>query len=482
MHPDEWNGLRIAPNSALVCGDVMLDRYLCGGVARISPEAPVPIVKMEREYARAGGAGNVAISMAALGCRVTIASAVGTDSDAVELEEILEGTGRVNCIFARSRSTRTICKTRITTESHQQLLRFDQDGCRETFEAGARGMLDEILGAIPNHEVVVLADYDKGFITPELARAVISECKRYKLPCIVDPKKADFSTYRGATVLTPNIKEAERAVNIGAFDLRCLERSAQKLRKRVDVDHLVLTRSSDGMTLVSAGGTIHLPAEVREVADVSGAGDTVVATIASALGSGWPIIDACRLASIAAGVAVSHPGTYPVTLDELTDAWVGRSPKILTSERARQKIARAQGLGQKVVFTNGCFDILHAGHLSCLERARRLGDLLVVGLNSDASVKLNKGPSRPIIREDLRAALLAGLACVDIVVLFDELTPEHLVRALSPDALVKGGDYQDKAIAGADFVRERGGEVILLPLVDGLSSSSIILECEGRRV
>ncbi|HZW29541.1 MAG TPA: D-glycero-beta-D-manno-heptose 1-phosphate adenylyltransferase, partial [Isosphaeraceae bacterium] len=284
----------------------------------------------------------------------------------------------------------------------------------------------------------------------------------------------DFTAYARATVVTPNLLEAERAAGRPLAGDEAIARAADQLRTELALDALLITRGPDGMTLAHAGGTTHIPAQVRDVADVTGAGDTVVAVLAACLGSGWDLADACRLANRAAGIAVSHPGTYVVHADELAMAWKGLSPKILQRPAARQRLSEARRRGRTIVFTNGCFDILHAGHLACLEGSKRLGDLLVVGLNSDASVRGLKGDSRPVITEENRASLLAGLACVDVVVLFDEPTPAALIEELEPDVLVKGGDYTPDQIAGAEFVRRRGGRVVVLPLVPGLSTTAIL--------
>jgi D-beta-D-heptose 7-phosphate kinase / D-beta-D-heptose 1-phosphate adenosyltransferase len=281
--------------------------------------------------------------------------------------------------------------------------------------------------------------------------------------------------------VTPNLLEAERVAGRLLPGDDAVARAATELRVALALDAMLITRSADGMTLSTAEGITHIPAQIRDVADVTGAGDTVVAVLAACLGSGWPLPDACRLANVAAGIAVSHPGTYVLHADELDMAWKGLSHKILSAESARQCLADARKRGRKIVFTNGCFDILHAGHLATLEGSKRLGDILVVGLNSDASVRGLKGNSRPVISQDNRASLLAGLACVDVVVIFDTETPEELIQQLDPHVLVKGGDYTVDQIAGADFVLSQGGKVLVLSLVPGLSTTMILDSKERRR-
>jgi D-beta-D-heptose 7-phosphate kinase/D-beta-D-heptose 1-phosphate adenosyltransferase len=460
--------------SALVLGDVMLDRYISGHVRRISPEAPVPVVALEGEWCNPGGAGHTAASLAGLGCRVTLAAAVGRDDEAGQLRKALAERQVAELILLGSDASRTICKTRVVSGGQHQLLRLDRDGSRDGLQRCAAELERAVLPLVGRHDVVVISDYDKGTVTEGLARAVIAECRRTGVPCVVDPKRPDFSSYAGATVLTPNVMEAQRALGRSLDGEAAIEAAAVEMRVVLGLDQMVVTRGAEGMTLATAEGVFHFAAEVREVADVSGAGDTVVAVLASSLARGTDVEEACRLASVAAGIAVGHRGAYVVQATELENALRVGSPKLLDWHAARRRAAAARESGRRVVFTNGCFDILHAGHLSCLTRAKQLGDLLIVGLNSDASVRLNKGDSRPIITEGHRASLLAGLACVDAVVLFDELTPERLIRHVEPDVLVKGGDYDAASIAGADFVRDRGGQVVTLPLVEGLSTTRIL--------
>jgi D-beta-D-heptose 7-phosphate kinase / D-beta-D-heptose 1-phosphate adenosyltransferase len=458
----------------LVVGDVMLDRHVHGHVRRISPEAPVPVVSLAGEVHNPGGAGNVAAALAGLGSSVTLAGLVGADAEGSQLLDALHTKGVGRLALSEGPGLQTITKTRILSEGHQQLLRLDRDGDRAAFAAAAAGLLGRILPLVDQQAAVVLADYEKGTITPELARGIIDRCRRRGIPCVVDPKKADFTAYARATVVTPNLLEAERAAGRPLPEDNAVARAAGELRAALGLDAMLITRGPEGMTLSSSEGITHIPAQIRDVADVTGAGDTVVAVLAACLASGWDLAEACRLANLAAGIAVSHPGPYVVHADELAMAWKGMSPKVLSREAAHRRAIEARRRGRKIVFTNGCFDILHAGHLASLEGAKRLGDLLVVGLNSDASVRGLKGDSRPVIGQENRANLLAGLACVDIVVVFDESTPEALIRQIDPHVLVKGGDYTVDQIAGADFVQGRGGQVVALPLVPGLSSTAIL--------
>ncbi|MBS0207627.1 MAG: bifunctional heptose 7-phosphate kinase/heptose 1-phosphate adenyltransferase [Planctomycetes bacterium] len=459
---------------ALVIGDCMLDRYVSGHVKRLSPEAPVPVVLMQGQRHCPGGAANVAASLAALGARASLVGVVGNDPEADLLRDTLVGHGPIDAHLHVCHDSPTVCKTRVLADAWHQLVRLDQDGVREALELSAIEALGEMVGRVSQHDIVLLADYEKGTLPREVLRAVIDQCREQGILCLVDPKKRDFSLYGGATFITPNLAELERAVGRPLAGETEIVEAARDLCRQFFFDYVLVTRAAEGMTLVSRQEVHHFAAHVRPVADVSGAGDTVVATLAAALAAGWEIATACRLATVAAGIAVSRPGTYIVRGAELETAWSGRSLKVLDREAARHRVRDARRAGQRVVFTNGCFDILHAGHLACLERARQHGDLLVVGLNSDDSVTRNKGPGRPVLLVEHRAALLAGLACVDIVVVFNELTPESLIRQLEPDCLVKGADYHAGEIVGAEFVKSRGGQVVTVPLMPGLSTTHIL--------
>lgn len=466
--------------SALVFGDVMLDRRIAGTVDRISPEAPVPVLSVKQEHCCPGGAGHVAASLAGLGCRVTVAGVVGEDADGRTLRDLLRQTPFFKDELLVHDSATTVCKTRLVAGTHQQLARLDREGPRHLLAEGAQRLSEPLMAEIGRHGVVVIADYDKGTVSEELAGRWIARCRELNVPCIVDGKKHAFTAYAGATLLAPNLIEVERAIGRRLSGDAEIAQVAEELRERLKLAYMVVTRGANGLTIASAEGTAHVPTEAREVADVTGAGDTVVAVLAACLAAGWEIVAACRLSVLAAGIAVSKPGTYVVHAAELDSVHRGTSPKVVDWAGAKKLVNNAQQHGKKVVFTNGCFDILHAGHLSCLERSRQLGEMLVVGLNSDSSVRALKGPSRPVLSHDHRASLLAGLACVDVVVVFDEERPEALVRHLAPDVLVKGSDYSPEQIAGADFVISRGGKVITLPLVPGLSTSNILATQRGE--
>jgi D-beta-D-heptose 7-phosphate kinase/D-beta-D-heptose 1-phosphate adenosyltransferase len=422
----------------------MLDRRIAGQVDRISPEAPVPVLNVRQEHCCPGGAGHVAASLTGLGCQVAVAGVIGEDADGRTLRDLLRQNPLFKDELAVHDGATTICKTRLVAGTHQQLARLDREGPRELLtEAGAR-LADRLLSQLSRYGVVVLADYDKGTISEDVARRMIGRCRELKIPCLVDGKKHDFTAYAGATLLAPNQLEVERAIGRRVQGDAQIAEVAAELREPLKLDYMIVTRGADGLTVASESGTAHIPAKAREVADVTGAGDTVVAVLAACLAAGWQIDEACRVSVLAAGIAVSKPGTYVVHAAELDSVHRGASPKLVDWDGARKLIQR------------------------------QLGDMLVVGLNSDASVRAIKGPSRPVISHDHRAALLAGLACVDVVVVFDEERPEALVRHLAPDILVKGSDYSPEQIAGAEFVMSRGGKVVTLPLVPGLSTSGIL--------
>lgn len=466
---------RLKAVRAVVIGDCMIDRYVIGEVSRISPEAPIPIVSLTRQYETLGGAANVAAGLASLGVHTQLAGIVGDDNAGKTLLQAARGFEIDTELVAREQSLTTILKSRIIGQA-QQIVRVDDDGCRIERERHAEGLMDAVLEELQDVNVIVLADYDKGTLPPSAIRRLLAECRRRNILTVVDPKKRDFGVYAQAGVLTPNLFEFSRAIGLPISKKDALGDVAVEWHKRLDVDYLAVTCGADGMFVLGRDQTIDIAAEVRRVADVTGAGDTVVSILAACLGAGWSISDACRLASCGAGISVSNPRTYVVAVDELRRGWEGISPKLLSLEEARSRIDQLRNANAQIVFTNGCFDILHAGHLTCLEGAKRLGDALIVGLNSDASVRRLKGDSRPRISQSHRAALLAGLECVDMVLIFDEDSPLSLLQQLRPDILVKGGDYEASQIVGREVVNSYGGKVVILPLVEGLSTTAILAE------
>jgi D-beta-D-heptose 7-phosphate kinase/D-beta-D-heptose 1-phosphate adenosyltransferase len=462
----------------LVIGDLMLDEYLWGRADRISPEAPVQVVDVIREELRLGGAGNVVHNLAALGARVSVCSVVGDDPNGRELlGQFSHHQIDTGAIFLDA-DRRTSRKTRVVA-AHQQIVRID----RESREALPPSVEQQLCGWITGHarefSVIVLSDYNKGVLTPAVIASAISEASKHGIPVLVDPKGTDYTRYGGATLLTPNRKEAEAASGIAITDAGTLARAAAAIMSAAGLQHLLITRSEEGMSLFSQDGEIvNIPTVAREVFDVSGAGDTVLATLAVGIASRFSMAEAAGLANVAAGIAVGKLGTSIVTPQEIIDA-VSLShkdshAKIKNIDVLAPLIAAERNRGKRIVFTNGCFDLLHVGHVKYLQKARSLGDLLVLGLNSDASVRRLKGEKRPLIDQDERAHLLAALDCIDYVVVFDEDTPLELITALKPHILAKGGDYSLDGVVGRDFVESYGGKVELITFVDGKSTTNII--------
>ena len=461
----------------LVAGDVMLDRYLFCGTSRISPEAPVPVVHVVRGDDRPGGAANVAVNLASLGVGTTLLGIVGEDVEGVTLEKVLDDRG-IRCKLLRAPHRPTITKTRVQSRG-QQLIRLD----REAVAAAAAdpSLVLAFASAVEEADAAVLSDYGKG----ALARVqdMIAACRAEDVPVFVDPKGRDFERYRGATMITPNQAEFE-AVAGPCEDDDTLVRRAQEMLEALALSALLVTRSEKGMLLVEQGREpVFLSTLAREVYDVTGAGDTVIAMLAAASASGADFESAAGLANLAAGLVVRKTGAASVTPTELQAALHQRGQGgrgLVTEAELAPMIDEARERGERVVMTNGCFDVLHAGHVAYLEEAKSLGDRLVVAVNDDDSVRRLKGESRPVNTLADRMAVLAGLASVDWVVPFSEDTPVRLIRVLMPDVLVKGGDYRPEDIAGADDVRSAGGEVRVLAYREGASSSRIIAKLAGR--
>lgn len=455
----------------LVVGDLMLDRYWQGPTSRISPEAPVPVVHVRQTEDRPGGAANVALNLAALGAQVSLMGLVGNDEAAQALRQSLEREA-IRCAFIAQPGCATTTKLRVLSRN-QQLLRLDFEEPVGQFEP--EGLLEPFRQALAGVDVVVLSDYAKGCLRD--AATLIELARRSEKPVVVDPKGTDFERYTGATVITPNMGEFE-AVAGGSVDEAEFAQRAEALRKRLALGALLVTRSEKGMSLFREGfAPLHHPTHAREVYDVTGAGDTVIATLAAALAAGMGMAEAMQLANLAAGVVVGKLGTATVSISELYAAMGAHTPLprgVVDEPQLQGLLQRARASGERIVMTNGCFDILHAGHVAYLSQARALGDRLVVAVNSDESVRRLKGAERPVNGLLQRMAVLAGLESVDWVVAFEEDTPERLICQLLPDVLVKGGDYRPDEIAGGRCVRERGGEVQVLSFVDGCSTSAII--------
>ncbi|MEX9949753.1 bifunctional D-glycero-beta-D-manno-heptose-7-phosphate kinase/D-glycero-beta-D-manno-heptose 1-phosphate adenylyltransferase HldE [Providencia alcalifaciens] len=455
----------------LVVGDVMLDRYWHGPTNRISPEAPVPVVKVTMVEERPGGAANVAMNIASLGANSRLVGLTGIDDAAKALTENLNGVN-VRCDFVAIPTHPTITKLRVLSRN-QQLIRLDFE---EGFEnVDAQPMLERIEQALPHIGALVLSDYAKGALTE--VEKMIALANKAGVPVLIDPKGNNFERYRGATLLTPNMSEFEAIVG-RCKDNKDVEEKGMQLLESLELSALLITRSEQGMSLIRRNeAPLHLPTEAQEVFDVTGAGDTVIGVLAASIASGRPLHEACALANAAAGVVVGKLGTSTVSPIELENAIRGRAENgfgVMTENQLKQAVADARARGERVVMTNGCFDILHAGHVSYLANARKLGDRLIVAVNSDASTRRLKGETRPVNPLDQRMIVLGALGAVDWVVSFEEDTPQRLISEILPDILVKGGDYQPDEIAGSKEVWAAGGQVMVLNFEDGISTTNII--------
>ncbi|KUJ71350.1 bifunctional D-glycero-beta-D-manno-heptose-7-phosphate kinase/D-glycero-beta-D-manno-heptose 1-phosphate adenylyltransferase HldE [Thiomicrospira sp. WB1] len=472
MIMDEFSRTRI-----LVVGDVMLDQYWAGSAKRISPEAPVPVVKVGEQTVRAGGAANVALNVAALGAQATLMGVVGQDDHGQQLEQVVSAAGVTpDWVYSE---VGTICKLRVLSH-HQQLIRMDFE---EPVPPQAASELAAKVGrAVAGYDALVISDYAKGSLTD--VAVMIEAANQAGVPVLIDPKGDDFSRYRSATLIKPNQSEFEHIVG-PCPDTATLLQKAESLRESLGTQALLITRSEHGMALVEAEhAATTLQSKAQEVFDVTGAGDTVMAALATAYASGMTLPQSVRLANEAAGLVVKKVGTSTVTRAELEAQWrqahSHQGYASMSETEVAELVQLAQSKGEKVVFTNGCFDLLHSGHVRYLSEAARLGDRLVIGVNADASVSRLKGPSRPIVDLVGRMEVLSALSCVDWVVPFEEDTPQRLICRLQPDILVKGGDYQPDQIAGADCVLASGGQVEVLSFWQGHSTTELVKKAQAE--
>lgn len=477
------------PATRILCiGDVMLDRFIYGRVGRISPEAPIPVLQVTREETMIGGAGNVARNVAALGAQAVLIGVCGDDEAGRQLRLLGDDMDGVDMRLVTDRNRPTTIKQRFIADA-QQLLRADQETNRDIADVIAREVLAAFDTALANCDVIILSDYAKGMLSPAVLQTMIARARAAEKPVLCDPKKADFSVYSGVSLIKPNLKELLAAcpqLNGAEREQEAIAVAARTLIARHDFAAMLITRSAEGMTLVKEDGSVrHFPAKAREVFDVSGAGDTVIATLAVAQAAGLDYPAAADLANTAGGIVVGKAGTAVVRADELAHALHEQAlrdlgQKHVTWDAARDHVSRWQGRGLKVGFTNGCFDLLHPGHLSLLEAARAACDRLIVAINSDASVRRLKGPDRPVQDEAARAMVLAALEIVDLVVVFDEDTPVPLLEFLRPDVLIKGGDYTLDQVVGAHEMRQWGGQVVLAPFRDGFSTTATVSRLRNR--
>jgi len=470
--------LKKAEPNILVIGDLMIDHYLWGSCDRISPEAPVQVVDIAKETTVLGGAGNVINNLNTLGAKVSVSSVIGDDENGAELTDMLRNIGVNTQNIVTQEGRKTSKKSRVIAVS-QQILRYDKESKNAISQDSVTKILAALENSIASYDVVILSDYGKGVLTDALCQGVIKLAKAQNVKVLVDPKGSDFSKYKGAYLLTPNKKEAMIATQIDISSKESLEEALLKLKNECELDISMITLSEDGIATHDKKVEV-FPTVAKEVFDVTGAGDTVIASIAFALSAGMSIQESAAFANLAAGVVVGKIGSATVTLSEIEEyeASLHKSTSdahIKSFEDIATVVAAAREKGKRVVFTNGCFDILHVGHVKYLQVAKSFGDILIVGLNSDESVSRLKGPTRPVNIAEDRAYLLAALEAVDFVVPFTEDTPYELIRMIAPDVLVKGGDYEGKAVVGTEFA----GELKLVDFVDGKSTTQTIQKIQG---
>ncbi len=463
----------------LVVGDVILDRYRIGDAHRLSPEAPIPVLRPTRRHDTPGGAANVAMNIATLGGYVVLAGVIGDDDAGAAVSRLMHDKPRIETALIVAPGRPTTAKTRFIAGAHQ-LLRLDEETTAPLDRDTAAALLRRIDSALPNVDVVILSDYAKGVLCDAVLGALLDMIAAHGKPVIADPKRPDFSAYHGVTVLTPNEIEVRFATHIDALHDAEADRAGRAALESTGGDAVLVTRSAKGLTLVRRGeAALHFPTRAREVADVSGAGDTLVAALAVALAAGASLPDAAMLANVTAGISVGKPGTATVSQAELlnalhSDNLASTDRKIREQEDAESQVAAWHAVGLRVGFANGCFDLIHPGHVHLLAQARAGCDRLVVALNTDASVRRLKGPTRPVQNEAARAIVMASLSPVDLVVLFDEDTPLNLIRLLKPDVLIKGSDYTVDQVVGGELVQSWGGEVRLVDLREGHSTTGTI--------
>jgi len=473
----------IGSPSILIVGDLILDRYVYGDVKRLSQEAPIQILDVTGEEYMLGGAANVADKLASLGAKVALVAMTGDDSEAQVAVDLLAGRGIDVAGVMRDERRPTTLKTRFIAQN-QQVLRVDREsraGALRPLRTQALGLIKDLL---PGRSSVVVSDYAKGLLTADVAGEIIAMASGAGVPVVVDPKGSDFARYRGATVLTPNKRELGDGAHMSIETEEDLGAAGRRVVEETRCKHLVVTCGGDGMVIFNSDRTSRaVPTKKREVCDVTGAGDAVAAVIGLSVAAGVGIDDAAQLANIAGGIIVGQIGVGSLSIgdmaQELDSIERSSAHKILDPRRVIEAVSAARRAGLKIVFTNGCFDLLHAGHVRLLEECKGLGDLLIVGLNTDESVRRLKGPGRPIVPESSRANLLAALVFTDYIVPFDEDTPVDLIKAIKPDVLVKGGDYAKDRIVGWDVVEGYGGRVATVPVVEGFSTSAIVEKIKG---
>lgn len=461
----------------LVIGDLMLDEHIWSKVGRISPEAPVPVAEVTKITHVPGGCGNVAANIAAMGGTPILVGLIGKDSSGEKLKSALKKANISTKYILQTAERPTILKSRVIAAS-QHVVRVDREKKEHISQNLYKRILLSIKKIVPRVDGIILSDYKKGILTPKVCREIISQAIKYKVPVSVDPKGKDYSRYKSVTIITPNVKEAQEASGIKIENENDLAKAGKVLLRKTNTKHILITRGKDGMSLFSRNGNhLHIPAVPREVFDITGAGDTVISALTISLACKAQIKDVVYLANLAAAISVGKIGTQAVSKEEIIDALDEKDPgirKIKTRKEIAKIIQRAREENAKIVFTNGCFDILHLGHVRYLREAKKLGDILIVGLNSDSSVKKLKGNSRPYIPQNERAEILASLEHVDYVTIFSELRPNRLIEIVKPDFHVKGGDYKMEELPERKIVKSFRGKIIIIPPLAGRSTTSLI--------
>lgn len=461
----------------LVIGDLILDEYLWGEVGRISPEAPVQVVDIHKEFVTLGGAGNVAANLISLGGQVQVCSVIGQDSNGDAVLDELSRLGLSTEGIFKAPNRPTTKKSRVLA-ANQQVLRIDRETRYPIETTWEKKIINYLTQSKAEYAGIILSDYQKGIFTEKLLKKIIELARNHEKPIFIDPKGASFQKYRGANYITPNRKEAAQATGIALHTEKEIQKAGEKLLQELSLDGVIITRGKEGISLFQRDyPPVNLTTQVKEVYDVSGAGDTVIASLTLGYLAGLPLDEAAELANLAAGIVVGKVGTATVTMDEILAYGYNRSPlkqKMKTLPELQNCISRHRLQGQRTVFTNGCFDLLHVGHIKLLQEAKNLGDILIVAINDDASVKRLKGPSRPCMTQDERAQVLSALNYVDYVVIFSEDTPKKLIKSLQPEVLVKGADYQKNQVVGREIVEGYGGTVKLVNLEKNISTSNLI--------
>ncbi len=478
MNEQLLRGLRPVP--ILVAGDVMVDEYILGDVDRISPESPVPVLVVRDRLRRLGGAGNVVKNLVSMGGKVALFGTVGKDEAGRWFRECCEELA-VESFWLREHDTRpTTIKTRVVARN-QQIVRVDQEQISSIPKDLETSFLGDVDSVVPQVKAVVVSDYGKGFLTQEILRALIRCAKVNRIPVLVDPKGMDYGKYRGATHITPNVREASVASGIEIRDKDSLVRAGRALLDQTEAEAIIITRGKDGITLVTRTETTNFPVKPVEIIDVTGAGDTVIAALALSVANGFSLENSISVANLAASLVVSRFGAASVTVDEMVDALNNRADdsKEIRLEDLVPVLRTYRLQGKQIVFTNGCFDLFHSGHLKTLREASQFGDVLVVGVNSDKSIRMIKGEGRPILQQSDRVEMISALSFVDHVVVFDEETPLRLIEAIRPDYLVKGDDWEGREVVGGDIVTARGGQVKFVKLVKGISTTDLIDKIRG---